>query len=69
MPELISMNLQTNFIEFTLCHECFPLYLLHISGTPFPRNTSGWLLLTIPHKNPETNLPPPIFNVVCKYLR
>ena len=26
-------------------------------------------LLTIPHINSETNSPPPIINVVCKYLR
>ena len=47
----------------------FPLYLQHIFGTHFPRNTSWWLLLTIPHKNPETNHRPPSFNVVWKYLR
>ena len=28
-----------------LRHGCSPVNLLHISRTPFPRNTSGWLLL------------------------
>ena len=34
-----------NFIEITLWHGCSPVNLLHIFRTPFPRNTSGWLLL------------------------
>ena len=33
-----------NFIEITLRPECSPVNLLHILRTPFPRNTSGWLL-------------------------
>ena len=37
---------QSNFIEIALWHGCSPVYLLHIFGTPFPRNISGWLLLT-----------------------
>ena len=28
-------------------HGRFPINLLHISRTPFPKNTSGWLLLYI----------------------
>ena len=36
-----------NFIEIALRHGCSPVNLLHISRTPFPRNTSGWLLLEI----------------------
>ena len=42
---VISIKLQSNFIEITLRHGCFPVNLLHISRTPFPRNTSGELLL------------------------
>ena len=38
---------QSNFIKITLRHGCSSAYLLHISRTPFPRNTSGWLLLQI----------------------
>ena len=32
-------------IEITLRHGCSPVNLLHISRTPFSRNTSWWLLL------------------------
>ena len=41
----ISITLQSNFIEIALRHGCSPVNLLHIFRTPFPRNTSGWLLL------------------------
>ena len=34
-----------NFIEIALRHGCSPVNLLHIFRTPFPRNTSGWMLL------------------------
>ena len=43
----ISIKLLCNFTEIVLRHGCSPLNLLHIFGTPFPRNTSGWLLLTL----------------------
>ena len=36
-----------NFIEIALRHGCSPVNLLHIFRTPFPKNTSGWLLLLI----------------------
>ena len=36
-----------NFIEITLWHGCSPVNLLRIFRTPFYKNTSGWLLLTI----------------------
>ena len=42
---VISIKLQSNFIEIALQHGCSPVNLLHISRTPFPRNTSEWLLL------------------------
>ena len=35
----------SNFIEITLRHGCSPVHLLYIFRTPFPKNTSGWLLL------------------------
>ena len=41
----ISIKLQSNFIQIALRHGCSPINLLHISRTPFPKNTSGWLLL------------------------
>ena len=34
-----------NFIEITLRHGCSSVHLLDIFRTPFPGNTSGWLLL------------------------
>ena len=42
---VISVKLQSNFIEIAIRHGCSPVNLLHIFRTPFPRNTSGWLLL------------------------
>ena len=44
---VISIQLLCNFIEIALRHRCSPVNLLHILRTPFPRNTSGWLLLSI----------------------
>ena len=43
----ISIKLQRNFIEIALRHGCSPVNLVHIFRTPFPRNTSGWLLLEV----------------------
>ena len=43
----ISIKLRSNFIEIALRRGCSPVNLLHISRTPFPRNTSGWLLLIL----------------------
>ena len=34
-----------NFIEIALRRGCSPVNLLHIFRTPFPKNTSKWLLL------------------------
>ena len=34
-----------NFIEITLWHEYSPVNLQYIFRIPFPKNTSGWLLL------------------------
>ena len=44
---VISIKLQTNFVEITLRDEYSPVNLLHIFRTPFRRNISGWLLLKI----------------------
>ena len=43
----ISIKLLCNFIEITLRHGCSPVNLLHIFRTPFPKNTSGGLLVYI----------------------
>ena len=45
---MISINLESNFIESTLQHECSPVSLLHIFRELFPKNTSVWLLLKHP---------------------
>ena len=42
---VISIKLQSNFIEITLWHGCSPVNYLHIFRTPFLKNISGWLLL------------------------
>ena len=42
---VISIKVLCNFIEITLWHGCSPVNLLHIFGTLFPKNASGWLLL------------------------
>ena len=42
----IVLNDLSNFIEITLGHGCSPVNLLHIFRIPFPKNTSGRLLLT-----------------------
>ena len=51
---VISINLQSNFIEITLQHGCSAVNLLHFLKTSFPKNTSGWLLLY--HQNDYMNI-------------
>ena len=41
----ISIKLLCNFIEIALRHGCSTVNLLHIFRIPFPKNTSGGLLL------------------------
>ena len=45
MPKCDFNEILCNFIEIALWHGCSPVNLLHVFRTPFPRNTSGWLLL------------------------
>ena len=42
---LISIKLQSNFIEIPLRYGCSPVNWLHVFRTSFTKNTSGWLLL------------------------
>ena len=42
---VISIKLQSNFIEIALRYGCSLVNLLHIFRTPFPKNTSDGLLL------------------------
>ena len=44
---VVSIKLQNKFIEIALRQGCSPVNLLHISRTPFPKNTSEVLLLTL----------------------
>ena len=44
-------TLQSNFTEIALRHGCSPVNLLHIFRTPFPKNTSEWLLLVLINDN------------------
>ena len=40
----ISIKLQRNFIAIELWHGRSPVNFIHIFRTPYPKNTSGWLL-------------------------
>ena len=42
-----SIKLLCKFIEIALRHWCSAVNLLHIFRAPFPRNTSGWLLMKL----------------------
>ena len=53
----ILIKLQSNFIEIALRYGCSPVNLLHIFRTPFPKNTSEWLLLKF-HQRFITGTPP-----------
>ena len=47
MTNVISIKLQSNFIEITLRRGCSPVNLLHIFRTLFLKNTSERLVLYI----------------------
>ena len=47
---LISIKLQSNFIEIKLWYRCSPVNLLHVFRTSFLKDTSGRLLLVIHQK-------------------
>ena len=44
---VILINLICSFIEITPRNENSPVNLLHIFRTSFPKNSSGWLLLSL----------------------
>ena len=46
----VFLGVLCNFIKITLWHGCSPANLLHIFGTPFFKNTSGWLPLNTHYK-------------------
>ena len=72
---VISIKLQSNFIEITLRHGYSPANLLHIFRTPFPNNTSeGLLLYNLNFGKTYTsyshvNLQKKTFFFIKKYLR
>ena len=45
----ISIKMVCNYIKIVLRPGCFPINLLDIFRTPFPKDTSGQLLLQISH--------------------
>ena len=44
---VISIKMQSKFIEITLRHECSPVNLLHIFRKTVSKNIPGWLFLNI----------------------
>ena len=54
---VISIKVLCNFIEIALHHMCSPVNLLDIFRIPFPRNTSGWLLLIFAKSSNKNFLP------------
>ena len=48
---VMSMKLLCKFIEIALRHRCSPVNLLHIFKTPFSKNTSGRLRLSLTGSN------------------
>ena len=65
----ISIKLLCNFIEIALWHGCSALNLLHIFRTPFPRNTSGWLLLKFGlYFREKFKVAPLFFGILATYL-
>ena len=64
---VISIKLQSDFIEIVLRHGCSPVNLLHIFRIPFLKNTSGRLLISkIYHGLPLFEL---YVNLLCKAQR
>ena len=53
---ILCVKMLCNFIEITLWHGCSPTTLLYVFRTPFPKNTSGRLLLKILIKLKNSNL-------------
>ena len=47
MPKCDFNKVASQLFKIARRHGCSPVNLLHIFRTPFPRNTSGWLLLTV----------------------
>ena len=60
----------SNFSEITLRHGCSPVNFLRILRTPFPKNTSGGLLMKIsPVSKSSMSLPPDAASLVEQLKR
>ena len=71
MPKCDFNKVAKQLNEIPLRHGCSPVNLLHIFRTPFPKNTSGWLLLyllPITHSNLHFNIPK-FFNSLFKFSK
>ena len=55
MPKCDFNKVALQFFEITLRHGCFPVNLLHIFRTLFPKNTPGRLLLLLKNKRRPTS--------------
>ena len=64
---MTSLKLLYNFIEIPLWHMFSPVQLLHISRTPFPKNTSGGLLLQFPTDELQKNWRKTVINQIQKW--
>ena len=62
---VISIKLQSSFIEITLRCGCSPVNLLHIFRTHFYKDTYGGLLLTIISTNLVINL---LLSLFCPFV-
>ena len=49
MPKCDFNKVAKQLIEIAVRHGCSPVNLLHIFRTPYPKNTSEWLLLPVLH--------------------
>ena len=60
MPNVISIKLLCNFIEIALWHGCFPVNLLCVVRTPFPKKhlwTAASVLIIAVNCNAFVNFP------------
>ena len=66
---VISIKLQSTFIEITLCYGGSPVNLPHIFRTPFTKNTCTWLLLNVTSSNRFLISPPNLISLTLFQTR
>ena len=69
MPKCDFNKIAMQLYQNTFCHECSLVNLLHIFGTPFPKNTSGGLLLYPATSLKERNPTQVLSDEFCKALK